>query len=121
GAPASPDPLPVARGLSPATRAAYARGLAALLRLAPGLAPAEMQTRELRRAVAQLRTRGLNGRTIARVLSSWRGFFSWLARNGGVAANPAAGLRAPQVPNALPKALAPDQAQARLARPSPHA
>jgi len=112
------DHLTVERRLSPATRAAYARGLADLLRLAPGLAPAEMQTRELRRAVAQLRTRGLNGRTIARVLSSWRGFFSWLARNGGVAANPAAGLRAPKVPKALPKALAPDEAQALLDRPA---
>ena len=112
------DHLAVERRLSPATRAAYARGLTDLLRLTPGLALADMHTRDLRGAVAQLRTRGLNGRTIARVLSSWRGFFRWLARNGGVATNPAAGLRAPKVPKALPKALAPDEARALLDRPA---
>src|SRR5262249_14666667 len=106
------DHLTVERRLSSATRAAYARGLADLLCLALGFALADMQTRELRRAVAQLRTRGLNGRTIARVLSSWRGFFCWLVCNGGVVANPAVGLRAPKVPKALLKALAPDEAQA---------
>jgi len=108
------DYLSVERRLSDATRAAYARGLAELLAAAPAVEPAAMQSHHLRRAVAKLRSRGLNGRTIARMLSSWRGFFRWLARDRGLAANPCAGLRAPRVPKALPKALAPDETQALL-------
>jgi integrase/recombinase XerC len=110
------DHISVERRLSDATRTAYARGLAELLAAAPGVAPTAMQPHHVRRAVATLRARGLNGRTIARVLSSWRGFFRWLARERGLAANPCAGLRAPKVPKALPKALAPDETQALLDR-----
>jgi integrase/recombinase XerC len=110
------DHLSVERRLSAATRTAYARGLAALLAATPAVEPAAMQANHVRRAVARLRARGLNGRTIARTLSSWRGFFRWLARDRGLAANPCLGLRAPKVPKALPKALAPDEAQALLDR-----
>jgi integrase/recombinase XerC len=108
------DHLAVERRLSAATRAAYRQGLAELLAAAPGVAPEALQTHHVRRAVARLRSRGLNGRTIARMLSSWRGFFRWLARDRGLRANPCAGLRAPKVPKALPKALAPDETQALL-------
>jgi integrase/recombinase XerC len=108
------DHLSVERRLSAATRAAYGRGLAELLAATPAVEPAAMQSHHVRRAVAKLRARGLNGRTIARLLSSWRGFFRWLARDHGLAANPCAGLRAPKVPKALPKALAPDETQALL-------
>jgi integrase/recombinase XerC len=112
------DRLAVERRLSEATRAAYARGLAELLAATPGIEPAAIRPHHVRRAVAKLRSRGLNGRTIARTLSSWRGFFRWLARDRGLAANPCAGLRAPKAPKALPKALAPDEAQALLDRPA---
>jgi integrase/recombinase XerC len=108
------DHLSVERRLSEATRAAYARGLAELLAALPAVEPAAMRSHDLRRAVAKLRVRGLNGRTIARTLSAWRGFFRWLARDGGLPTNPCAGLRAPKVAKALPKALAPDEAQALL-------
>jgi integrase/recombinase XerC len=110
------DHVSVERRLSEATRATYARGLAELLAAVPAVEPAAMQSHDLRRAVAKLRTRGLNGRTIARTLSSWRGFFRWLARDRGLRADPCAGLRAPKAPKALPKALAPDEAQALLDR-----
>jgi integrase/recombinase XerC len=50
------------------------------------------------------------------MLSSWRGFFRWLARHHGLAADPTAGVRAPKVAKALPKALAPDEAAALLDR-----
>jgi integrase/recombinase XerC len=110
------DHLTVERRLAGATRNAYARGLAELLRLVPGVAPGAMQPHQIRRAAAQLRSRGLDGRTIARTLSSWRGLFRWLARYRGLAADPCAGVRAPQVAKALPKALAPDEAQALLER-----
>ncbi len=48
------------------------------------------------------------------MLSAWRSFFRWMARHHGLAANPCAGIRAPKVPKALPKALSPDAAQRLL-------
>ncbi len=110
------DHLTVERRLSAATRAAYGGGLAELLAAVPGVELPAIESHHVRRAVAKLRARGLSGRTIARLLSSWRGFFRWLARVRGLAANPCAGLRAPKGPKALPKALAPDEAQALLDR-----
>lgn len=112
------DHLAVERRLSAATREAYRRGLRELLERTPGVAVEQMEPQHVRRAVTQLRSRGLNGRTIARTLSSWRGFFRWLARRRGLTANPCAGLRAPKAPKALPKALAPDEARTLLEHPS---
>jgi integrase/recombinase XerC len=58
--------------------------------------------------VAQLHARGLSGRTLATMISGWRGFFNWLVKHRGFARNPCAGLRAPRSPKGLPKALSPD-------------
>lgn len=109
--------LAVERRLAEGTRIAYAHGLDALLAAVPDVPPAEMRTAHLRRAAAQLRSRGLEGRTIARVLSSWRGFFRWLARTRRLDADPSAGVRAPKVARLLPKALTPDEARQLLERP----
>jgi integrase/recombinase XerC len=108
------DHLTIERRLAAATRDAYHRGLSELLALTPNVRLPEMESHHLRRAVTRLRARGLSGRTIARTLSAWRGFFRWLARHDGLAANPCAGLRAPKAPKALPKSLAPDEARALL-------
>jgi integrase/recombinase XerC len=110
--------LAVERRLADATRIAYAQGLNALLAAVPDLPLAAMRTAHLRRAAAQLRSRGLDGRTIARILSSWRGFFRWLARNRHLDADPSGGVRAPRVARLLPKALTPDEARQLLERPA---
>ena len=101
------------RRLSAHTTASYARDIAALLDLAGPTAPARLQVAEIRRFVAQLHARGLDGRTLARMLSAWRGFFNYLARDHGAAHNPALGVRAPKAAKKLPQALSPDEA-ARL-------
>ena len=62
----------------------------------------------MRRAVGSLHGRGLSGTSIARMLSSWRGLFNWLARHHGFGVNPAAGVRAPKSPKRLPNALSPE-------------
>ena len=110
------DHLTVERRLADATRTAYAAGLDALLGATAGIDLEALRTDHVRRAVAQLRARGLDARTIARMLSSWRGFFGWLARHHGLAADPTAGVRAPRSGKALPRALTPDQALALLDR-----
>jgi integrase/recombinase XerC len=112
------DHLTVERRLADTTRVAYAAGLDALLAATPGLPVEAIGTPHVRRAVAGLRSRGLDPRTIARMLSSWRGFYRWLARTHGLALDPTAGVRAPKAGKALPKALTPDQAAALLDRPA---
>ena len=64
----------------------------------------------IRRWVAQMHSAGRSGSGIALVLSCWRGFYTWLGREGQVATNPVQNVRAPKVGNALPKALGVDAA-----------
>jgi len=92
----------------------YRRDLAVLCRLAAGRAPEALGAHDIRAFMARLHGQGLGGRSIARRLSAWRGFYRWLVRHRGLAANPVEGLRPPRAPRRLPKALSPDQAQALL-------
>jgi integrase/recombinase XerC len=64
----------------------------------------------IRRWVAQMHSQGRSGRGIALILSGWRGFYTWLGREGLVTANPVQDVRAPKQPKPLPKALAVDDA-----------
>ena len=98
------------RHLAAGTRRNYEKDIEALFALHPGVALARMQPQHIRRSVAQLHARGLSGRTIAHMLSAWRGMFTWLARQRGYSANPCVGLRAPKAPRGLPKALSPEAA-----------
>lgn len=91
----------------------YARDLRYLFELAAGTPLADLKIHHIRRYIAQLHGRGLGGRSLARMLSAWRGFFTYLMRDHGLADNPCVGLRAPKSPKMLPQALSPDEA-ARL-------
>ena len=64
----------------------------------------------VRRWVAQMHSGGRSGRGIALILSGWRGFYTWLGRQGLVASNPVQDVRAPKAPKPLPKALGVDDA-----------
>ncbi len=94
---------------------AYRRDLALLVELAGETPLAGLQAHHIRRFLAQLHGRGLSGRTLARVLSAWRGFYRWLGVRGEGAHNPVAGVRPPRSAKALPRALSPDEASALLA------
>jgi len=107
------DELRHQRRLSPLTVDAYRRDLDALLSLAGARALDALGGHDIRRFVAQLHSRGLSGRSIARTLSAWRGFYRWLARHRGVTVDPVGTVRAPRSKKALPAALSPDEA-ARL-------
>jgi integrase/recombinase XerC len=78
--------------------------------LCEGRAPRSLTTHDIRRFVATLHGRGLSPRSLARVLSAWRGWFGWLARHREIDANPCHGVRAPRAPRRLPEALSPDDA-----------
>ncbi len=102
--------LATERRLSPLTVENYARDVRALFAVTAGTALPELQIHHLRRAIAQLHGKGLDGKSLARMLSAWRGFFRWLARDHGYTHNPCAGLRAPKTKKALPHVLSPDEA-----------
>ena len=98
------------RRLSAHTVANYARDIGALLALAGGTPLKRVDTQQIRRHVAQLHARGLDGRSLARMLSAWRGFFNYLARDHGYTHNPCVGIRPPRSAKRLPHALSPDEA-----------
>ena len=122
--PAWPDAylehLRTQRKLSAHTVTAYRRDLAELAATLDGRAWDSVGHAEIRRMASQLHANGLDPRSIARKLSSWRGFFDWLARHTPVAANPVEGIRAPKRAKTLPKALSVDDA-VRLVAPPTHA
>jgi integrase/recombinase XerC len=102
------------RRLSGHTLANYSRAVGVLFRLKEKTALRDVDTRQIRRFVAQLHAAGLSGRSLALTLSAWRGLYKWLARQHGFAANPVHGVRAPKSPRYLPKALSVEQAQQLL-------
>jgi integrase/recombinase XerC len=104
------------RRLSAHTSANYARDIDRLFELTAELPLDRIGSHTIRRAIAQLHARGLSGKSLARMLSAWRGFFGWLVRHHGFAADPCAGVRAPKSAKELPKALSPDAAQQLLDR-----
>jgi len=87
----------------------YARDLRRLFSLTGDTPLAHLKIHQLRRYIAQLHSTGLSGRSLARMLSSWRGFYTYLIRDHGFTDNPCMGLRAPKSPKILPQALSPDE------------
>jgi integrase/recombinase XerC len=97
------------RGLSPLTRENYARDLALLFELVGGTPLAEILPNHIRRFVTVLHSKGQSGKSLARRLSSWRGFFDYLIQRHGFSANPCIGIRPPKSPKTLPQVLSIEQ------------
>jgi len=109
------------RRLSPPTLANYARAIDVLFELKEKANLRDLDAQQVRRCVARLHAAGLSGRTLALTLSAWRGFYHWLARHKGFAANPVQGVRAPKSPRHLPKVLSVEQMQQLLEAPAAQA
>jgi integrase/recombinase XerC len=109
------DNLRTQRKLAAHTVSNYSRDLAELLTYcgaarndAPVCAVTHFQVRKF---AAQLHSKGLTARSIARKLSCWRGFFDWLSsQEVGLASNPVDGVKSPKRGKPLPKALSADDA-----------
>jgi integrase/recombinase XerC len=95
---------------SPLTAENYARDIRRLFELAGEMPLGELKSHHIRRYVAQLHSQGLGGRTLARMLSAWRSFYTYLIRDHQYKGNPCIGLRAPKSARNLPHALSPDEA-----------
>ncbi|HUQ27361.1 MAG TPA: tyrosine recombinase XerC [Usitatibacter sp.] len=102
--------LRTGRRLAAKTLEAYARDGGLLASLSAGRDPAALASQDIRRFIATLHGKGQSPRSLARVLSSWRGFFEWLVRRREIAANPCSGVRAPKGARTLPSTLSPDEA-----------
>ncbi|MCQ8894825.1 tyrosine recombinase XerC [Limnobacter humi] len=115
--PASPQPLVQAylnylafeRRYSANTCAAVARDLGLL-----GENPAALNEPGLKSLLARRHADGLSPRSLARMASSWRGFYGFLVREGHLQNSPAETLKTPRSGKALPKALSVDQVMALL-------
>lgn len=112
--------LTTQRQLSPHSVLAYRRDLLELTALLAGAPWQDVVHADIRRLAARLHAQALSPRSIARKLSSWRGFFHWLSRHLAMAANPVEGIRAPRRARTLPKALSVDDA-VQLVAPPAHA
>ena len=100
--------LAAERRLSPHTVAAYRRDLDNLSRLTADKPLAELTVTDIRGAIVRLRGHSLAATSVARQLSSWRGFYAFACRRLGFASNPCIGLRPPKAAKALPDILSPD-------------
>ncbi|MCC7082845.1 MAG: tyrosine recombinase XerC [Burkholderiales bacterium] len=99
------------RRLSPRTASAYRDDIRILAIHAPDTPLGQLSAHDIRRIVSAQHARGLSGRSIARMLSAWRGLFRFLARERLCTHDPCAGVRAPRSPKRLPAALSPDEAR----------
>jgi integrase/recombinase XerC len=114
------DYLRVERRYAGGTIVNYSRALASLLAYAQKLSIRhwrELKPDQLRGWLAQLHRGGLQPGTLHHMLSACRSFFNFLARDGVVAANPAAGVRSPKLRRKLPEVLDVDEISALLEFP----
>lgn len=100
--------LTAERRLAQRTAQSYGRDLALLEQEAGDVPLRELDTPRVRLFLARLHGRGLAPRSLARILSAWRGFYRHACRRLGYAANPCLGLRPPKLRRALPEVLAPE-------------
>lgn len=114
------DHLRFERRLSPRTVTAYQQDLRHYLEYckAQGLPAWEsVDQQRVRQFIATRHRQGQSGKSLQRQLSSLRGMFNFLLREGERADNPAEGVRAPRVRRSLPATLDVDQVGHLLAVP----
>lgn len=106
------------RQYSPLTSENYARDIRHLFDAAGETPLSDLKSHQIRRFVAQLHGKGLGGKTLARMLSAWRGFYNYLIRDHHYSNNPCTGLRAPKSARNLPHTLSPDEAVRMVSLPA---
>jgi len=102
--------LAAERRLSPNTVSSYKRDLDHLLEGldAQQVAASQASPENIREVVIRIRKQGLSAASVARHLSSWRGFYAFAVLRLGYAQNPCAGFKGPKVRRKLPQTLTVD-------------
>jgi integrase/recombinase XerC len=102
------------RNLSPHTRLAYSRDLARLAAWCDAQQIPDwtrLDHGHVRQFAAQSHAKGLGPKSVQRLLSALRSFFTFLQREGLAARNPATDVRAPKAPRRLPRTIDADLMQ----------
>jgi len=97
--------LEIEKNYSPHTLLNYKLDLEEFVRTIPNIAIEKVDYFNLRKYLAQLRTKQLRPRTLARKISSLRSFFRFLQREGYIKENPAVLLTTPKLDKKLPHFL----------------
>lgn len=110
--------LRTVRQLSVHTLKAYQLDLDKLLTFASehDLSVHKIQNSHIRQWVARLHGQGMSARSLARILSAWRGFYEWLLQrqdksSTNLLTSPMVDIRAPKRGKNLPKALSVEHVQ----------
>lgn len=113
------DAVWMERGLSANTLAAYRADLTALARwLTERKVPIVATSRaDLQDFIAWRVREGARPRSTARQLSSFRRFFRYWVREGGIAEDPTAQIAMPKIGRSLPKSLTEEEVEALLGAP----
>jgi integrase/recombinase XerC len=95
--------------LSPNTIKNYLRDISLLKKQTPNKNFQSYKVEDIRRSVSILHQEGINGKSLSRMLSSWRGFFDCLSDRYKFKQNPVIGIKAPKSKKTLPQTLSIDQ------------
>jgi tyrosine recombinase XerC len=106
------------RGLSPNTIKAYRRDLEQFSQISGITNPREVTVVAIRAFLADLLSRGVSKRSLARKLSTLRAFFKYLVDSGELESSPADSLRTPRFDRRLPGFLDVTQAKQMVEAPA---
>jgi integrase/recombinase XerC len=103
------DYLTFEKGLSHNSIKSYTHDLTQLIKLIEHDRFETITVQDIRRASAKLNSQGLHGKSIARILSAWRGFFAFLIERHQFKENPVKDVHAPKSAKTLPQTLSIEQ------------
>ncbi len=116
------DYLRVEKGLSKNTLEAYSKDLAEFIQWAEesfGGPLSDFKEKDLRHYFLYKSERGLSSRSITRKISSIKGLYRYLLKQGHIRENPAELLETPRLSLALPKDLSLEEVDRLLVQPDP--
>jgi integrase/recombinase XerC len=96
--------------LSSLTVKIYLRDIDQLLQLNKQQSLSNLRTEDIRKNIASLHSKGLNGSSLSRMISAWKGLFDFLINRHSFQQNPVLGIKAPKSNKHLPQILSVDQA-----------
>ena len=95
--------------LSPSSIQSYLRDINELLKLNKNKEFHSYRIEDIRKNIAILHSKGLGGKSLSRVISSWRGLFNFLIHKYKFEQNPTLGIKPPKSEKLLPQTLSVDQ------------
>ena len=95
--------------LSSSSVKSYLRDINELLKLMGNKKLNSYSIEDIRKNIAILHSKGLSGKSLSRMISSWRGLFNFLIHKYQFNQNPTLGIKAPKSKKLLPQTLSVDQ------------